>query len=51
VKVILQTSDLLIELDGKEFVISSKDGAISIYSEDGVKVIDESKIGRWVTLK
>jgi hypothetical protein len=51
VKVILQTSDLLIELDGKEFVISFKDGAISIYSEDGVKVVEESKIGRWVTLK
>ncbi len=34
VKVSLRTTDLQIEIDGKEYVISFKDGAITIYSED-----------------
>lgn len=50
-KVVLQTSDLQIEIDGKEYVISFKDGAITIYSEDGVKVIEQSKLGRWLMVK
>ena len=51
VKVILQTKDLQIEIDGKEYVISFKGEEIGIYSEDGVEVVEKSELGRWITIK
>ena len=50
-KVILQTKDLQIEIDGKEYVISFKGEEIGIYSEDGVEVVEKSELGRWITIK
>ena len=50
-KVILQTKDLQIVIDGKEYVISFKNQAITIFSEDGVKVVEESEMGRWIMLR
>jgi len=50
-KVTVLIENLQVEIDGKKYSISIKDGAIQIYSDDGVKVIRESELGRWLMIK
>ena len=51
VKVTVLIENLQVEIDGKKYSISVKDGTIMVYSEDGVKVIGGSKLGRWLMIK
>ena len=50
-KVTVLIENLQVEIDGKKYSISVKDGTIMVYSEDGVKVIGESKLGKWLVIK
>ena len=43
--------NLKVEMNDKEYQISTKDGTIMVYSDDGVEVVDKSKLGKWVVIK
>jgi hypothetical protein len=43
--------NLKVQMNDKVYQISTKDGTIMIYSDDGVEVVDKSKIGKWVVIK
>jgi hypothetical protein len=51
VKVTVLIENLKVEMDGKLYQISVKDGTIMVYSDDGVEVIDKSKLGKWLIIK
>jgi hypothetical protein len=50
-KVTVTIENLQVEMDGKLYQISVKDGTIMVYSDDGVEVIDKSKLGKWLIIK
>ena len=50
-KVTIILENFHVEMDGKEYEISVKDGKIMVYSNDGVKVVDKSKLGKWLIIK
>ena len=50
-KVTVIMENLQVEMDGKLYQISVKDGTIMVYSDNGVKVIGESKLGKWLIIK
>ena len=50
-KVTVLLDNLQVEIDGKTYSISVKDGGITIQSDDGVEVVDRSKLGKWLVIK
>ena len=43
--------NLKVQMNDKVYQISAKDGTIMVYSDDGVEVVDKSKLGKWLVIK
>ena len=50
-KITITTDELRVEINGKEYEISDSDGKLTVYSKDGTKVVDKSKLGNWLIIK
>lgn len=48
----IYSSTLVLKVGDKEYLVDVRsDGCLSIHSEHGVKVVDQSPLGKWIVVQ
>jgi len=50
-EVIIMTDFLIIKLGNKQYEIRIKEDSIVIYAEEGINIIEESKLKNWIKIQ